>query len=118
MNPLSSAALVALHEAKAAIVGIDGLEQRLRAAMRATRHHWMATNEEDRFKAAIGAVMLSYGEGSDEWKRLAWEVQQLGKISAMQQAALAGLSISLDSLDFSGGEPIGLLALWCVWGDE
>ena len=113
-NELSTTALIAMQEARAAIKESDGLEDRLRAAMRMTRQHWLATKEDDQFKAAIGAVLLSYGEGSPERERIAWEARQLGKISAIQHAAMAGVAVQLDDLTFDVGEyePIGLLAMW------
>lgn len=114
MSELPPTALVALTEAKHAIRADDSLEDQLRASPRATKDHWLVTNEGERFKAAVGAVMSFHGPESDAFKRLAWEVRQLDKISAMQQAALAGLSVDVGSLDFELGEyePIGLLGMW------
>jgi hypothetical protein len=90
------------------------LEDRLRAAMSATRGHWLVTNEDEQFRCAVGAVMLSYGPDAPEFDRLSWEMEGIRKVSAMITAASAGLSVNLSEDDFNTKqyEPIGLIAMW------
>src|SRR5712671_2824152 len=66
-----------------------GLEDKLRAAMNAAKDHWMVLDKDVQLRGAIGAVMLHYGKDSEEYKRLAFEVEQLRKLSAFLTAAQA-----------------------------
>ena len=73
MNDIRMA--VAMTEAKASIDREDGdLTDKIKAAMKCTKDHWMCTNETDQFIAAIGAVMNHYGKDSAEHERLLNEV--------------------------------------------
>ncbi len=83
----------------------DTLEDKLRAAMRETMHFWMSTDEDIRFRGAVGAVLLCC---SDEEKvRLEEELVALRSISAMT----AGVPV--DPSRLKGPEnPIQLLKLW------
>lgn len=105
---------LAITEAKSSLVATDSLEDQLRAAMQVTRNHWMCTDEDEQFRAAIGAVMLHYGEESEEYKRLSSEMAKLRKVNAFLQAAQAGLSVDLSLLPDEDNqyEPIGLLGMW------
>ena len=108
---------IAIHEAKRALGGAlvgGGLEDKLRVAMKATKHHWMCTDEERQLKSACAAVMLLYGTGSREYARIAQEIAQLGKLSAMINASKVGLTVGIDGLAPTDDtlEPIGLLKLW------
>ena len=83
--------------------------------MLVTHNHWMCTNEDEQFRAAIGAVMLHYGKGSDEFIQLETEMKSLNKVSAVIHAAQAGLSVNFDSIlnaEDNEYKPIGLLKLW------
>ena len=47
---------VAIAEAKAAAKLETTLKGRLEAAMRATRNHWLVTDDDSRFQAAVAAA--------------------------------------------------------------
>jgi hypothetical protein len=83
--------------------------------MKAMRNHWMVTNEDEQFKAAIGAVMTFYGSESEEFKRLEWEMGNINRFSAMMSAAQSGLRVDIDTVIQEEGkyEAIGLLDMWC-----
>ena len=65
-------------EAKSALDGNTGtIVDRLKAAMEAVKDHWMCPPEDTKFRAAVAAVMESYGAGSAEYERIKLECQQL-----------------------------------------
>lgn len=106
---------IALTEAQNAIKDDNTLIEQLKASMLVTHDHWMCTDENEQFKAAVGAVMLHYGQNSDEFVRLGREMKSLNKVSAALNAAQAGVSVDFNSiLDAKGDEyePLGLLKLW------
>ena len=89
-----------------------GLEDKLRAAMNAAKDHWMVLDKDTQFRGAVGAVMLHYGKDSEEYKRLAYEVDALRKLSAFLAAAQAGLSVGVPEMEEPKPEPIGIMKLW------
>jgi len=109
---------IAIMETKFAIAGETDLMAALKKAMAATRDHWMCTNEDERFRAAIGGVMLHFGEGSDEFRRLQSEMSQLNRFSAALQATQVGVAVDFGKTigdlvaEQELEKPIGLLALW------
>ncbi len=106
---------IAMSEAHTTSAATDGsLEEKVKAAMGRTVDHWMCTVEDERFRAAIGGVMLDCGEGSEGWQRLADEIAGITKVSAMINAAQAGLVVDLERSDITAPlhEPLGLLKLW------
>lgn len=57
--------------------------------------------------------MLHYGEDSQEFERLAWEMGNVIRFSAFLNAANAGLSVDFDSvIEKSEYKAIGLVKLW------
>lgn len=109
---LTNQMMIAISETRGVLESVTGdIKAKLTVAMRNTYGHWIVTDEDEQFRSAVGAVMMHYGEGSDEFRRLEAEMRQIQKISAMIQAAQAGLSVSPPEIDESF-EPIGLLGLW------
>ena len=84
---------VAIHEAKHAINDSDTIEDQIRSAMAVTRHHWLVTDEEERFKSAVGAVMMHHGPESAVFQQLAWEIQADGSVTNVQVARSSGVSL-------------------------
>jgi hypothetical protein len=106
---------IAMTEAEPVVEAAEGdIVAKLKAAMSVTRNHWACTNEDQQFRSAIGAVMLHYGEGSEEFNRLKEEMAALQTVSAMINAAQAGVSVDFGSLADIGTdfEPIGIMKLW------
>ena len=69
------------------------------------------TDEDDQIKAAIGAVMSHYGEGSDEWDQLSTELQHLGRFNAAMTAVDQGVGVDWESIP-DGFKAVGILRLW------
>jgi hypothetical protein len=102
---------IAVTEAKAAAENETTLEGRLTAAMKATKNHWMATDEDTQFRAAIGAVLL-LSEDEDK-ARLEEEVSQIKAVQAM----LSGVPVDFDAME-PMENPIGLTKLWRELDEE
>jgi hypothetical protein len=106
--------MIVVSECKHAVEDcIGGLEDKLRAAMNAAKNHWMVLDKDTQFRGAVGAVMIHYGKDSEEYKRLAYEVDAMRKLSAFISAAQADLSVELpETSDEPRPEPVGIMKLW------
>ena len=113
MNNLMS---IAITEVKASISGLHGdISDLLRAAMKITKNHWLVTSEADRLNAAVGGVMVHYGQDSEEYKRLSWEMKNINRLNAALSAAMSGVSVNFESVVSEINDdmkPVGILALW------
>lgn len=99
--------LIAITEAESAAKGKETLEERLEAAMNATKDHWLLTDEDRRFMAAVGGVLLVSNE--EEQERIKSEVSILKTISA----GCSGVPIKIEELlKQSRTEPIGMMKMW------
>lgn len=100
-----TAQAIAAAEARHAVVATDSLENRFKAAMRATRGHWMATDENDQLYGAIGAV---YATATEEEKlRITDELEHLKVLSAV----LTGVPVNFEAVT-PLENPIGIMSLW------
>lgn len=102
---INNSILVAVTELKQSVDADKPITERLKAAMAQARQHWLVTNEDDQFRAAIGAVLLSATD--DEKARIESELKALRALSA----ATAGVPINFAALD-TQKDPIGLLKIW------
>ena len=111
---ISVSVSIAIQEIKHHIPEEGDLISKLMFAMSEARNHWMVTNDDEQFRSAVGAVMLHYGEGSEEFKRLEWEMGNLNRFSAALVAAQQGVMVDFGSVLDSDQEyePVGLLKLW------
>jgi hypothetical protein len=87
------------------------IKEKLRAAMKVAKNHWLAPDQDTAFRGAIGGVMQDYGEGSEEYESLKWEINQIKKLNAFLNAASAGLSPSFSESE-EKKEPIGIMNIW------
>lgn len=102
---------IAVMEIKGQIKTTDGLVNKLKAAMKIAKSHWLVTDDGKRFECAVGAVLCSV-EGEDEARLLA-ELECLKVVSAM----INGISVNLDEVP-TPKNPIGLHKLWKEATDE
>lgn len=72
-------------------------EERLGVAFRAAHNHWMFTDEQDQFKGAVGAVLISFKEGP-EFEKVQKAARQLSKLSAFLGALQAGVPVDTDAM--------------------
>lgn len=117
MNQLPNHMILAISEINSTIPKVE-LRDRLIHAMNQARQHWLITDEQEQFRCAAGAVMLSYPPESVEFKRLESEMRNLYRLSVILQATQVGLEIDLENFidsfqkEINEHEPIGLLSLW------
>lgn len=110
-DPITLQMRIAMAEAASSVKKAEGIEAKFKAAANVTRGHWMCTDEDQQFRAAVGAVMIDYGASSPEFARIDAEMTSIEMLNAIITAAQSGVGISLpDELpDF---ERVGLLDMW------
>jgi|SRR3990167_11551313 len=94
-------------EARADIDAAETLIDKFKAAFAIARNHWMVTDEDMQFKAAIGAVLITLDEDSDDYSRVLKEMRSLNTVAAM----LSGIPVDFNQIE-TDYEPIGLIKLW------
>jgi hypothetical protein len=114
MEGMSHTLLIAISETKANLADkkFERVDDLLRAAMKATRNHWLVTTEDERFRAAVGAAMLLASDTDKE--RIRREIETLKRFSAAMVAAQQGVVVDFASV-LPLEEPkdvIGLMNLW------
>jgi hypothetical protein len=97
--------MIAVTEAKCAAEKETTLEGRLKAAMNKTKDFWMSTNDDLRFRAAVGAVLLLSDDSDQE--RIKDEMKQLQTLSAL----LNGVPVNLEEVK-PLKNAIGLIKMW------
>lgn len=94
---------------------ITDLEEALRFAFKKVQRHWMFTDQNDQFAAAVGAVGLRFGLDSPEFERLRKASEAQKRAAAIMNALQAGIPMDLESLASqaeSEGPVIPLNRLW------
>ncbi len=105
------AALIMAGECKEKFAELTKAEDMLRVAFRCARNHWMFHDEQDRFKGAIGAVLITLKSGP-EFERVQEAVRALGRFSAIINALQNGVSVGFDSMEATPADVIKLNAMW------
>jgi hypothetical protein len=99
---------VAVAEIQAELENLQYLDvkQLVKAAMIITKHHWLLTNDDERFLAAVaGAALLS---NEDDKARLLTEVEFLKKLSDAIGSKDSEKYKEIPDLP----NPVGLLTIW------
>jgi predicted Zn-dependent peptidase len=102
---------IGIHEAKAAIQDPVDLKDALAMSMKAMKQFWLSTDDNVRFRAALGGVMQYYGQDSQEFEQLEWEIKQMKKLNAFLAAAQSGLEVKVPEIDETR-KVIGIMAMW------
>lgn len=98
---------IAAAEARDACLGIPNPTDRVRAAFRAVRNHWMVTDENEQFSAGVaGAIVATEDEGERATIKRAWEARKA------VASGDVGRMIDLAEEMPEDGEEINLLTLW------
>lgn len=114
---------VAAGDARRAVVNLPEdapLEDKIRAAMRATKNHWLlgqlGKNEGKEMRAAVAGVVLALGMEHEDSKRIIAEHQALVRVGAMLEAIQRGVRVDVESTlgddEALPENPVGLLAIW------
>lgn len=85
------------------------LVDRLKRAMKEALNHWLVTSEDEQFRCAVGAVLLTASE--EEKTKIKAEMSFLRGLSS----AISGVPVDFESLLTEmpvNQKPIDLLALW------
>jgi hypothetical protein len=103
--------LIAAVDAEHAAKGTQGsLEDRLHAAMQATATHWMVTDEDSQFKAAVLGCRRTCDE--DETERIDAELRRMQLLAGL----MSGLPIDVDRLtaqmEAETAEPLAAQKMW------
>ena len=93
-------------EAREAGKGIDDLEERAKACMKAAHNHWMATDETEQFNGAVAG--LSFLSNEEEKERINESIQ----ISNAFGAAMSGVPVDFTEIAKAEVEPIPLMKWW------
>lgn len=124
LDDLNAIDNIAAQEAKAAVAWLpstSSIEDRLRAAMKVTKNHWMLTqlgkNEGRELRAAVAGVLLHLGMEHPDSKRIIAEHNALAKAGAVLEALQRGVPVDMtavvDQAEADAAfEHIGLLAIW------
>lgn len=87
-------------------------EEALAITMPAAHNHWMFTDEQDQFKGAIGAALITLKRGA-EYERLEKSIRQLGRVSALLNALQQGIPVDFEAMEKPEEGLIPLNKLWC-----
>jgi hypothetical protein len=104
---MSNTLMIAAMETRAILKekSFATLEEKLRAAMELTKDHWMAVDENERFQAAVGAVLCDASQ--EDKARIQAELQPLKMLGAAAQ----GIPVDFSQMVVPEN-PIGLMKLW------
>lgn len=98
--------MIAVTEAEEAAKKKKYLVEKVRAAMEVTNHHWMLTDDDLRFKAAVAGTIMSC-EKDCEREILSKEIKALNSLSAL----LSGVPVDLSQIEMPK-TTVGLMQLW------
>lgn len=93
---MASIVMIAAAEARGQCKDEPDVIERVKKAMKACRNHWMVTDENEQFRAAVAAAMLE----SDpvERERIERSAQALNKVGAMLKALQAGVPVDIEAM--------------------
>lgn len=98
--------MIAVTDAEHAAKRENGLIAKVVMAMKETYNHWLLTDDDERFKAAVaGAIMACDNENDRE--HLKDEMKSLNSLSAL----LTGVPVDFSKVK-TPKNPIGLMNLW------
>lgn len=83
--------LIAITELKGVAEAEPDYAKRVEKVMAAAAKHWMVTNEEEQFKAACGALLLTSPDQADDIKA---QLNGLRNLSAL----ISGVPIDIDAM--------------------
>lgn len=112
-----TAAALMEAEIRDKVSGLTKAEDILEIAFKNGFNHWMFTEEQDQFKGAVGAALITLKSGP-EFDRINHALRSLGRASALIHALQSGVPVDWDALEKSTDdpqpqEPIPLNQMWC-----
>jgi len=107
-NELQLACGIIEAEARANINKAESLEDKLKAAFTVAKDHWMFTEKDTQFQAALSAVLRNID--GEEKERLDEEFNSIKALNAL----LSGVSVNMPEITH---EPIGIIGMWKEMAD-
>ncbi len=104
--------MIAVAEARNALRPSMGLEERIKAAMKVTKDHWMERDEQAQYRAALAAAVLETTDPAER-ERLTGSSQFIMRQSSAMIAILNGVSIDASAPELI--PPANLLPLVDWW---
>jgi len=112
-----TAAALIEAECRDNLAGLTNAEDMLAVAFKAAHNHWMFTNEQDQFKVAIVAVLITLKSGP-EFDRVNFSLRSLRRVHSLLNALQSGVPVDWEALekqseDSDPQKPIPLNQMWC-----
>jgi hypothetical protein len=100
---------IACHEAECEAGKFTSLEDMVRAAMKAMANLWISTDDDLRFRGAVGGVLMVLDKRGavDDIERINSELEALRSLSAL----LSGVPVDMERVVMPEN-PIGLMKMW------
>ncbi len=114
MNEMTGGMMIAVHEARSACKGEPDITKRIQKAMKVCKDHWMETNQDNQFRAALAAAIMESDE--PEKDRISRSSHALGRLGAMLNALQAGVPVDLEAMAAEKRDE-DLLPLTALWRD-
>lgn len=109
--------MIAATEAQSRIDTSKPLEEQARAAMEVTKDFWLSTDEDVRFRGAVGALLLANQDNPEATERIKTEMRALNTLSAAMSGVPVDFAQILPELE-EDFKPIGLRKLWMEIGHQ
>lgn len=108
MKDISVQVKVAITDIASQLDRKADIEEQIKKAMELAVDHWLVVDEQDRFKSAVGAVMIGIGE--EERNIISDEL----KIMISLNAAITGIPVDFGRLavEVRGKKSYGLNKMW------
>jgi len=111
MSDLNIAVSIIEAEARAEIAIAETVEEKLKAAFKVAKDHWMFTDTNIQQRAGIGAVMFGLKKGSVDYLRIEKELSIHNALTTASSEIQVDLGAMLENID-KDLKPIGIAKLW------
>ena len=108
MNNLRTAISIIEAESRDIVDAANTVEGKLTAAFSIARDHWMFTDEDTQFQAAIGVVMSKLDKDSIDYRRMEEDLTVMRILNAM----ISGVPVDLSQIGERETETLGLVKMW------
>jgi len=108
MSNIPNHMLIAIGEIKGKLKESDSIKDRLTMAMRLAKNHWVVTKEDEQFRCAVGAVLLT--ASVEEKAIISQEMNMIKSLSS----AISGVPVDFSAV-FERADTekfYGLLPMW------
>lgn len=108
MNMLATSAGIINAEAHGKLLSAKSLKEKVRAVFSVAKNHWMFTDNDIQFQAALAVILVNLDKDSEDYNKIELEISMLKALNAM----LSGVPVDFGRVDIIDFEPIGLLKMW------